>query len=211
MNKTLTHQVIALAGLSQAVYLVQQIARSGAADRQDMEVCIASTLKVDSKDVLDVYGSLAGLRTGLEQLDRQLSEPRRVDRELARYAATLIFLERRVMQTPEMVEAIGAAVRRAAAKAEAAGMVLDDEVFETLAEGYQQTISTLQPRVLISGEPRYLSDEHYARQIRALLLAGIRSVLLWRQCGGVRWKLLLSRSRMQREARRLLESIRRGD
>ena len=33
-----------------------------------------------------------------------------------------------------------------------------------------------------------------------LLLAGIRAALLWRQAGGNRWKLLLERGKLQRQA-----------
>jgi high frequency lysogenization protein len=206
MIKTLTNQTIALAGLSQAVYLVQQIAKRGAADREDMAASIASTLKIDSDDVLDVYGGPHRIATGLRQLERQLGEPDRVDPEQARYASTLIFLERQLIKQPPMVEAIGAAVYHAGELAQALG-VLHDEVFEVLADAYQKTLSQMKPRVLVSGEQMYLSDPDNANRIRALLLAGIRSLVLWRQCGGARWKLLLYRRRMQREARRLLESL----
>ena len=207
MEKNLTHQAIALAGLSQAVMLVQQIARRGSADLDAMKTSIGSTLKIDADDILDVYGGLAGLETGLRQMERQLAEPRQVDPELARYASTLIFLEGQVMKRPEMVDAIGVAVQRAQAAAERSGDILDDGVFEALAYGYQQTLSQLKPRVMVSGEQRYLSEQRNSDRIRALLLAGIRSALLWRQAGGVRWKLLFVRSSLQREARRLRESI----
>lgn len=207
MDKTLTNQAIALAGLSQATYLVQQIAKHGSADPEDTKVVIASTLKIDAEDVLDVYGGLAGLRTGLKQLDRQLSEPRAVDPELARYASTLIFLERQLMKNPAMIEAVGVAVSRANIRAEQTGDMLDDEVFEALAYGYQRTLSLLKPRVVVSGEQRFLAEPRNAERIRALLLAGIRSVVLWRQAGGVRWKLLFQRSKLQREARRLLATL----
>ena len=205
MDKTLTNQTIALAGLSQALQLVQQFAKRGSVDREAMAVLVASTLKVDADDAMDVYGSLAGLKPGLKQLEQQLSEPRQVDPELARYASTLIFLERQFMQQPAMIEAVGVAISRAQNQAEQAGSLLDDAVIEDLAYGYQQTLSQLQPRVIVSGEQRFLADPPTASRIRALLLAGIRSVVLWRQAGGVRWKLLFVRTRLQREARRLAE------
>ncbi len=207
MDKTLTNQAIALAGLSQAILLVQRIAKHGTADTADMAVCIASTLKIDADDILDVYGGLAGLRTGLKQLDKQLSEPRSVDPELARYASTLIFLEQQLQKHPAMGEAIGVAVSRANTGAEKAGSLVDDEVFAALAYGYQHTLSLLKPRVVVSGEQRFLSEPRNAERIRALLLAGLRSVVLWRQAGGVRWKLLFQRTKLQREAQRLLASL----
>jgi len=98
-------------------------------------------------------------------------------------------------------------VQRAQAAAKRSGDILDDGVFEALAYGYQQTLSQLKPRVMVSGEQRYLSEQRNSDRIRALLLAGVRSALLWRQAGGVRWKLLFVRSSLQREARRLRESI----
>jgi high frequency lysogenization protein len=207
MEKNLTNQAIALAGLSQAVTLVQQIARRGSADLDAMKTSIGSTLKIDADDILDVYGGLAGLQTGLAGMERQLAEPRQVDPELARYASTLIFLEGQVMKRPDMVDAIGVAVQRAQAVVERSGDMLDGGVFEALAYGYQQTLSQLKPRVIVSGEQRYLSEQRNSDRIRALLLAGVRSALLWRQAGGVRWKLLFVRSSLQREARRLRESI----
>jgi high frequency lysogenization protein len=60
---------------------------------------------------------------------------------------------------------------------------------------------------MVSGEQRHLSEQRNSDRIRALLLAGVRSALLWRQAGGVRWKLFFIRSSLQREARRLRESI----
>jgi high frequency lysogenization protein len=99
------------------------------------------------------------------------------------------------------------AVKRAQASAEKAGQVVNDEVFEALAYGYQQTLSQLKPRVLVSGEQRHLSDQRNGDRIRAMLLAAVRSALLWRQAGGVRWKFLFIRAKLQREARRLLDVI----
>lgn len=206
MIKTLSNQAIALAGMSQALGLVQQIAKRGSHDREDMETCIASVLKIDSDDAKDVYGGLDRLKTGLRLLERQLGEPNQVDVEQARYATTLIFLERKLMQQKAMVKTITEAVERAAEPARQHG-ALHDEVLRILAEAYQATLSRLSPRVMVAGEPRYLSDTDYANMIRALLLAGIRSVVLWRQCGGARWKLLFHRSRLQKEARNLLRGM----
>jgi high frequency lysogenization protein len=208
MTKTLRNQVIALAGLSQAVYLVQHIAKRGTADHEDMAASIGSVLKIDSGDVVDVFGGLHRVMTGLRQIDKQLGGPDVVDPEQARYASTLIFLERRLMKQPRMLEAIRAGMEKASAVAEERG-VLDDEALAILAETYHQTVSQLKPRVLVAGEQRYLSDPENANKIRSLLLAGIRSAVLWRKCGGSRWKLLFLRPKLQKEAEQLLDSLSR--
>ncbi|SMF94045.1 high frequency lysogenization protein [Methylomagnum ishizawai] len=206
MIKTLPNQAIALAGLSQAVCLVQQIAKKGAAEPEPLRASIASTLKIDADDVLDVYGGLEGVRLGLRCLDNQLSGPERANPEQARYASTLLFLERALMKEPAMVEAIGVSVHRAAELAETVG-VLDEGVLKILAEAYSRTLSQLRPRVLVAGEQRFLAEGENADKIRALLLAGVRSAVLWRQCGGARWKLLFQRGRLQQEARQFLKAL----
>jgi high frequency lysogenization protein len=205
MIKTLTNQVIALAGLTQAVYSVQQIARRGNVDDTVIRPCIGSLLKIDAEDVLDVYGGLPELRTGLNLLEKQLGSPDKVDSELSRYSATLLFLERKLIKSPKQLELITGGVRTIS-ELTPENDLLDDNILERLAELYQQTISELKPRVIVVGEERHLRSTGNANRIRSLLLAGIRSAVLWRQCGGSRWRLLLSRGKLQRETRRLLQT-----
>ncbi|MEK7758734.1 MAG: DUF489 family protein, partial [Pseudomonadota bacterium] len=49
-----------------------------------------------------------------------------------------------------------------------------------------------------------LSNPAIADKVRAALLAGIRSAVLWRQLGGRRWQLLFSRGKLARTAAELL-------
>lgn len=208
MNKTIHNQVIALAGLSQAVYLVQQIAKRGIADSSAMESSIASVLKIDADSPEDVYGGLEGVKVGLQKLKQQLGGRDTIDPEQARYAASLVFLERKLSKQRKMLQDIRLGIERAAAQAEYFSM-LHENVLATLADTYLSTISTLQPRVMIARdkEQDYLSNPGNVNKIRALLLAGIRSVVLWRQCGGTRWKFLLYRNRVREEMQRLLKSL----
>lgn len=205
MLKTLTHQVIALAGLTQCMHLVQQVATKGTADDAEMRTCIGSLLKIDAADVLDVYGGLGSLTTGLKRLEKQMGNPDQVDPVLARYVASLLFLERKLMSSPSKMAVITNGLRAVADIEPDFGM-LHEHLLGRIAELYQQTISPMKPRVIVVGDENYLRDTRNAQRIRSLLLAGIRSVVLWRQCGGARWKLLLSRSSHQREARRLLQA-----
>ena len=67
-------------------------------------------------------------------------------------------------------------------------------------------ISDLKPRIMVAGEQNYLLNTDTAARVRTLLLAGIRAAVLWRQLGGSKWKLLLSRKRYVSVARNLAES-----
>jgi high frequency lysogenization protein len=207
VEHSIRNQVIALAGLAQAMELVKQTARTGRNDEIALRSSVLSVFMIDANDILDVYGGLPSLVLGLKALKRQLSEPRQVDPETARYASTLIYLEPMLSQNRSMTEAITQAIQEARDVWERSTDRLDPEVFRLLATAYQQTVSTLKPRIMVAGEQRQLADPQNANQIRTLLLAGIRSALLWRQAGGSKWRVLLLRSRMQKIVQELLDEV----
>ncbi len=204
MIKSIRNQTIAMAGVSQAVYLVQQLAKRGTSENSVMESSISSILKIDADNVDDVYGGAVGVATGLRQLTRQLTSSHTMDPEQARYAAVLVFLEKKLMQNHNMLNQIRAGVEKAAAIAENRS-ILDDAVIGAIAETYQRTISELSPRIMVNGEQIHLTNLENANKIRALLLAGIRSVVLWKQCGGSRFKFFFTRGKILAEAQQLLK------
>jgi high frequency lysogenization protein len=203
---TITNQTIALAGIAQAAALVQQLATTGIAEPAAMEASIASVLKIDSDSVTDIYGGLAGLKLGLEQLNIQMTGYKIANPEQARYSASLIFLEKQLSGRPEMIKSIKIGITKAQAQSEHFGL-LHENVLANLGEIYHSTISTLQPRIMVSGEQEYLSRPEIANKIRALLLAGMRSAILWKQCGGTRWKFLFFRKKIQAEIQNLLKQV----
>ncbi|NJA07979.1 high frequency lysogenization protein HflD [Methylomonas sp. MED-D] len=201
--QTLSNQTIALAGIAQACSLVHQLATAGACPSPAMQSSIGSLLKIDSDSVAEVYGGIAGVTHGLEQLQRQLANREQASAEQTRYAAQLVYLQKKLSGKTEMQDNIRAGIARAQAQSEHFG-ILHENVLANLADIYHSSISTLQPRIMVAGDPQYLGNQAIVNKIRALLLAGIRSTLLWRQCGGTRWTLLWSRRKIQDEARFLL-------
>lgn len=204
--KSLTNQTIALAGVAQACSLVSQIATSGNVDQQAMRASIGSLLKIDSDSVADVYGGLAGVSHGLELLDRQLTNRMGSNPEQSRYAAQLIHLQGQLAKNADMLSTIHAGILKAQTQAEHFD-ILHENILANLADIYLNTISTLQPRIMVNGDQQHLSHQAAVNKVRALLLAGIRASLLWRQCGGSRWHLMLSRKKLLDEAKRLLLAI----
>lgn len=204
--KTLTNQTIALAGIAQAAALVDQLATTGRADTAALEASIGSILKIDSDSVLDIYGGVVNLKLGLEQLSGQMTGYKITEPQQARYCAALVFLEARLAKEPQMLRTIQAGVIKAQIQSDQFGL-LHENVFANLGNVYQETLSTLQPRIMVNGDPDYLSRPDIANKIRACLLAGIRSALLWRQCGGTRWKFLFYRRKMQLELEQLLKKV----
>ncbi len=201
--KTTTNQTIALAGIAQACSLVQQLATTGTANNSALESSIGSLLKIDADNVVDVFGGLNNIKYGLQQLENQLTGRAISNPEQARYAAQLVYLERQLSNRPEMLRTIHTGIEKAQAQAEHFGL-LHENVLANLGDLYHTTISTIPPRIMVNGEQEYLSNPAIVNKIRSLLLAGIRSTLLWRQCGGARWKFLFFRKKLQDEIRFLL-------
>jgi high frequency lysogenization protein len=203
---TITNQTIALAGIAQAAALVQQLATAGTGDPIAMEASIGSVLKIDSDSVIDIYGDLAGIKLGLTQLKEQMTGYKIAHPEQARYCASLVFLENELSSRKDMLKSIQTGIIKAQAQSEHFGL-LHENVMANLAEIYQSTISTLQPRILVHGEQSYLSRPDISNRIRACLLTGIRSAILWKQCGGTRWKFLFFRKKIQAELQSLLKQV----
>jgi high frequency lysogenization protein len=203
---TITNQTIALAGIAQVAVLVQQLATTGTCDQQAMEASIGSVLKIDSDGVAEIYGGLAGLKVGFEQLNGQINGEKMPNPDQARYAAAMVFLERKLSDRKDFLTTIQAGIVKAQAQSEQFG-VLHENVLANLGDLYHTTISTLQPRIMVNGDQQYLSSHSIANKIRALLLAGIRSALLWKQCGGSRWKFIFYRKKIQAELQGLLKQI----
>ncbi|KPU83108.1 lysogenization regulator, partial [Psychromonas sp. PRT-SC03] len=72
----------------------------------------------------------------------------------------------------------------------------DDNILSSLNLIYKDLISDLGPKIQVNGSPSCLQQERTQHKIRALLLAGVRSAVLWRQIGGKRRQLLSSRKAM---------------
>ena len=111
-----------------------------------------------------------------------------------------------LFRSKDLLSAIQIGITKAQAQSEHFGL-LHENILANLGEVYQSTISTLQPRIMVNGEQEYLSRPDIANKIRACLLAGIRSAILWKQCGGARWKFLLYRKKIQAELQQLLKQV----
>jgi len=112
-------------------------------------------------------------------------------------------LERKLAKKPDMLKTIAQGIEKAREQARHFSST-HENVVANLADLYVNTISTLPPRIIVNGEHGYLSDPENANKVRALLLAAIRSAVLWRQCGGMRLQLLLNRRKIIEEAEKIL-------
>jgi high frequency lysogenization protein len=197
-------RVTALAGIYQAVACVMRIARTGSADAAAMEPCIHSLFQVDAPTVSAVYGPPGAVANGARQIIAQLTGKPERNLELTRYVVNLLKLERSLSRRPDLLDRIGQGIEAAAQKREHFAL-LHPNLLAHFAELYSDTLSQLQPRILVRGEPLHLQNPDNQNRIRALLLAAVRSAMLWRQVGGTRLQLLLGHKRLLQDARQYLE------
>ena len=203
---TIENQTLALAGIFQSVHLCKTLATTGTADKDELTGTLRSILTLSTDRVIDAYGGNAqNIATGLRILKSQLggnNESR--DLDIARYALALIQLGTNILNDDDTVEQLRIGISRT----QSMEMDIDDPaMISNLANLYRSSISHLSPRIMVSGDPDYLNDNAVASTIRAALLGGIRSVVLWRQCGGTRPRLLFNRSQYLKQADLLTQRL----
>jgi high frequency lysogenization protein len=197
-------RLVALAAMYQAGLCVRRIATKGTVDTDLMEPCIYSLFQTDAANVPEVFGPPGVLAAGARELIGQLTGAQTRDLELTRYLVNLLKLERALSARKVMVGNIADGIEEARAKLDHFPM-LHPNLLAHLADIYSRTVSQLQPRIMVRGEPVYLNNPDNQNRIRALLLAGIRAAWLWRQVGGSRWKILFGRQRLLDTARGYLK------
>lgn len=189
---------LALAGVFQAAELVLQAARQGRTDEEPFLATIHSTLKLEAASTEDVFSGVQGVRLGLQVLLRELGHADH-KMEVLRYVFGVMVLERKLHKRPDMLKGLRAGLDRAIIQAETFS-ITHPNVLASLAGVYTDTLSTFNYRIHVFGEASYLQNPNNINKVRALLLAGIRSAVLWRQKGGGRFQLLWSRRKILRQA-----------
>jgi len=191
MNKT-AKQTLALASIFQSSSLVHQLASTGQCDSHSNKMSLNSIV-IDSDSIDEIFTSPEDLQIGFNSLKDAL-EKKSIDmHNVMLYATALINLEKKLMKKPQLLKLITSEIE----------LINRQEFFDInhsnsiarLAELYKNTLGSLSPTIMVRGEQIYLSNQKTANHIRALLLAGIRAVSLWKSQGGKTWHLLLNKKK----------------
>ena len=197
-------QVIALAGILQSASLVDQIARTGRFPVESYNPSISSLFQFEAETPAAVYGSIHGVDLGLRTLLDILGGSNTGKyRSIIRYALGILYLQKKLSHNDELMQVVSSRLQHCSLKAEHFSDDLQG-VASSIAAIYQDTLSTFKFRIQISGNIQQLQKPQNADNIRALLLAGLRAAVLWRQMGGKRWHLFFSRRRLLATADTLL-------
>lgn len=187
-------RVLALAGLLQALKLVRQIADTGHADGEGERHALDSVFRIDAASAEAVYGNARSLRGGLLLLRDYLTD-RNGDQGLPKLGMSVLQIERRFVADDALAQQVLEGIRALEGMAERQGSIHPD-VISKLGQLYADTISHLRPKVIVQGNPHYLQQPEVVAEIRALLLAALRSAVLWRQMGGSLWDFVLRKRAM---------------
>jgi len=204
----LEKQTITMAAVCQVAALVQKIARSGANIEDELKVMLESIIITSPENTLEVYGNdISHLKMGLTALIEQLgNQTKQKDPELTRYVVSLLGLERRLANKRNQLSLLGERIEQC--QRQLAHYEIDsDTLIASLASIYSDLLSPLGTPIQVAGEPERLKQTSNQHKIRALLLAGIRSSVLWRQVGGKRRNILFGRSKLVACAEQLLKQI----
>lgn len=199
---------IAFAGMCQAAYLVDKFSTTGTCQNvAAFEASLHSIMRTESESPLDIFGGYEPLKLGftsmLEQLDNKNNQR---NMQVTKYLLGIIVLEKKLSKNPGTLNLLGERINQV--QRQLAHFEIDDHtVLSNLDSIYKELISPLGPRIQVNGNPTCLQQTQTQHKIRALLLAGVRATVLWRQIGGKRRQLMFSRKAMIHQATQNLNRI----
>jgi high frequency lysogenization protein len=197
-------RTLALAGIFQATELVRQAANHGTWSGYAASASLNSLFQLEADSAEQIYGGVSKVRLGTETMLAVLQGDSRYTDSL-RYTVGLLQIEKKFRRAAALQDEVGRRLQEIAR----VGPDLDqhdreDEQAHDISTLYTDTISHLSPRIVINGKPQYLKNERTVDWVRTLLLAGLRSAMLWQQMGGGRFELMFGRKKIMREAESLL-------
>ncbi|MGO2354344.1 MAG: high frequency lysogenization protein HflD [Marinomonas foliarum] len=198
MSSREKEQTIALSAVFQAAELVSILAKTGKVDNASLQPLLDSILMLNAGSTEDIYGGQWDCQSNLalgRRITRQAlgKERSSVNPDTLRYALSLIHLENKLSKTPEMLSQIGQKITHIEQKKAHYESVLHENMLASISGMYQDTLSKLPFRIQVHGDSRFLQQPQISNQVRAILMAGIRAAMLWRQLGGKRWHLIFKR------------------
>ena len=203
MNEQLINRTMAFAGILQAIAQVQHLARHGELDNAELAASLNTILVTNPDNTADVYQDKILLQKGYKLILNQLGDSSQKDVEITRYLVGVLALERKLVRSNSGLGMLAERINQVNRQLHHFA-ITDEQVIANLASIYSDIISNLGPKIQISGNPVCLQRPIVQQKIRALLLAAMRSAVLWRQLGGKRRHLVFARKAIVDTAKKSL-------
>jgi len=212
MATSFTNRTLALAGIFQSAALVHQLATTGNADEEAALNSIDSLFMIDADDVPAVFSGTEGVSLGLKTLASFAGNNKNeANLVMLSYVFSLMHLTHKLLRQPDLLEQLSQLIKGVQRQKDYFNSMqqepgINQTLVSRFADIYSETISTLQPRIIVKGNPEYLQQENIVNRIRCLLLAGARAAVLWEQLGGGRIQFLFRRKHFAATAERMLKA-----
>ncbi|MFP9133326.1 high frequency lysogenization protein HflD [Shewanella algae] len=203
MSEQLHDRTMAFAGILQAIAQVQYIARHGESDPQQLAAALDGIMVTDPENIDEIYPDKVVLANGYKWIINQLGDSAQKDVEITRYLVGILALERKLSRNQAALGMLSERINQVHRQLSHFA-ITDEQVIANLASIYSDIISNLGPKIQISGTPNILQRPLVQHKIRALLLAAMRSAVLWRQLGGKRRHLVFARKAIVDTAKKSL-------
>ena len=193
-KRELKNETISLGAIYQACNEIKKIAWQGEINNNIIEPLINSVYQTTSEEIEDVFISIKRLNTGLDFLRRQLvGDAFSRDGEVSRYFEAIGILVKNMNKKDEVLNKLRTELTNQS-------MPINEDNLDQhalfLSELYLSTISTVEPRIIVNGDNKYLTDKKNAAMIRSLLLCAIRSYILWQQSGGSKFRIFIFKKKI---------------
>ena len=193
-KQELKNETISLGALYQACNEIKKIAWQGEINNNIIEPLINSVYQTTSEEIEDVFISIKRLNSGLDFLRRQLvGDAFSRDGEVSRYFEAIGILVKNMNKKDEVLNKLRIELTKQSMPIKEDNL---DQHALFLSELYLSTISTVEPRIIVNGDNKYLTDKKNAAMIRSLLLCAIRSFILWQQSGGSKFRIFIFKKKI---------------
>ncbi len=188
-------QTLALAGVFQAAALVDRLSiATEPDDASAFNTSFNSLFAFSADSTAEIFGGSAGLSCGFNAIVNYLGLASHSGKNIAYYVVMLLKVAKTLTDQPEKALALSQQLRDIETTAKDFDIGINGSILK-IDRLYQETISTLGPRIMVRGSEQRLNDNQTAAKIRTLLLAGVRAAVLWHQLGGSRWGVFWHRKR----------------
>ena len=193
-KQELKNETISLGAIYQACNEIKKIAWQGEINNNIIEPLINSVYQTTSEEIEDVFISIKRLNSGLDFLRRQLvGDAFSKDGEVSRYFEAIGILVKNMNRKDEVLNKLRTELTKQSLPINEDNL---DQHALFLSELYLSTISTVEPRIIVNGDNKYLTDKKNAAMIRSLLLCAIRSYILWQQSGGSKFRIFIFKKKI---------------
>ena len=193
-KQELKNETISLGAIYQACNEIKKIAWQGEINNNIIEPLINSVYQTTSEEIEDIFISIKRLNSGLDFLRRQLvGDAFSRDGEVSRYFEAIGILVKNMNKKDEVLNKLRTELTKQSLPINEDNL---DQHALFLSELYLSTISTVEPRIIVNGDNKYLTDKKNAAMIRSLLLCAIRSYILWQQSGGSKFRIFIFKKKI---------------